>query len=45
MERRRAAYAESITGASQWPERLSERDDPDSDEAFITEVERILSAV
>jgi RNA polymerase sigma factor for flagellar operon FliA len=43
VERRRAAYAQRITGASHWPERLSERDDPESDEGFITEVERILA--
>jgi RNA polymerase sigma factor for flagellar operon FliA len=44
VERRRAIYADRIRTASEWPERLSERADPDSDEAFLAEVERLVTA-
>jgi RNA polymerase sigma factor for flagellar operon FliA len=44
VERRRAAYADRIRTASEWPERLSERADPDSDHAFLAEVERLVTA-
>jgi RNA polymerase sigma factor for flagellar operon FliA len=44
VERRRAAYADRIRTASEWPERLSERADPDSDDAFLAEVERLVTA-
>jgi RNA polymerase sigma factor for flagellar operon FliA len=43
VERRRAAYAERIRSASDWPERLTERPDPESDEAFVAEVERLVA--
>jgi RNA polymerase sigma factor FliA len=43
VQRRRAAYAERITGASSWPQRISAPVDPDTDQGFITEIERILA--
>ena len=45
VDRRRAAYAQRISAASEWPERISERPDPHSDEAFVAEVERLVSGV
>lgn len=43
VERRRAAYADRIRTASGWPERLTERADPESDDAFVAEVERLVA--
>jgi RNA polymerase sigma factor for flagellar operon FliA len=43
VERRRAAYADRIRGASDWPMRLSERAEPESDDSFLAEVERLVA--
>ena len=42
VDRRRAAYAQRITNASGVAERICERSDPDSDDAFCAEIERLL---
>ena len=45
VERRRVAYAQRIEATSQPQERISERNDPDSDDAFCEEIDRLLEVV
>ncbi|MCP4435111.1 MAG: sigma-70 family RNA polymerase sigma factor [Actinomycetia bacterium] len=45
VERRRVAYARRIEATSQPGERISERQDPDSDDAFCEEIDRLLEVV
>lgn len=42
VDRRRAAYAQRITDTSDMGDRICERSDPDSDDAFCEEIDRLL---
>ena len=42
VARRRRAYAQKITDTCEVTERISERNEPDSDDAFCREIERLV---
>lgn len=44
VARRRARYAESISTAAAWDERICERDRPECDRAFVATVEALVTA-
>lgn len=45
VERRRAGYAARIRRSENWSHRISEVPDPDSDEAFLAEVGRLVDSL